>query len=101
MSVWLTLTWRYWWIPGAVFWKGGWTTRAEDVAGGLQAALVGDDMAGGLQVLWSSASGLWLGLARSNFWRMLLGVSADIFSGWYLLAFGLMTLCIPGMGLPF
>jgi hypothetical protein len=73
VSVWLILTWRYWWIPGAVFWKSGWTTRAEAAAGGLQAALVGDDMAGGLQVLWSSASGLWLGLARSNFLANALG----------------------------
>ena len=53
---------------------------------------MGDDMAGGLQVLWSSASGLWLDLARSNFWRMLLEVSAAIFSEWYLAASGRMTL---------
>jgi hypothetical protein len=99
--VWFTLTWRYWWIPGAVFWKSGWTTRAEVVAGGLQTALVGGDIAGGLQMSWSSASGLWLGLARSNFWRMLLEVSVAIFSGWYIAAFGRMTPRIPGMSLLF
>ncbi|GAB7336923.1 hypothetical protein MBLNU13_g01490t1 [Cladosporium sp. NU13] len=53
-----TLTWRYWWIPGAVFWTSGWTTRAKAAAGGLQVASVGDDVAGGLQTLCSSASGL-------------------------------------------
>lgn len=40
----LLLTWRYWWTPDVVFWDIGWTTRAEVVAGGLQAALVGDDI---------------------------------------------------------
>lgn len=34
----------------------------ELFAGGLQAALVGGDIAGGLQVSWPGASGLWLGL---------------------------------------
>lgn len=76
-------------------------TRAEDVAGGLQTALAGDGIAGGLQVLWSSASGLWLGLVCLNFWWMLSEVSADDYSGWYLAAFGLAAFRIPGMSLPF
>ena len=52
-------------------------------------------------MLWSSASGLWLGLVDLLFWLMLLEVSAEIFPGWYSVAFGLGTLRIPGMGLPF
>jgi hypothetical protein len=61
---------------------------------------MGDDIAGGLQMLWPSASGLWLGLACLNSQWMLPEVSAAIFSRWYLVASGLMTLRIPGMGLP-
>lgn len=42
-------------------------THAEAVAGGLQTALVGGNIAGGLQVLWSSAGGLWPSIAYSFF----------------------------------
>jgi len=81
-------SWRCWWIPDVVSQEIGWKTYIEAAAGGLQAALVGDSIAGGLKVLCPGASGLWLGLADPLFWWVLLEVSAEIFLGRYPVAFG-------------
>jgi hypothetical protein len=43
-------------------------------------------------MLWSSASGLWLGLVDPLFWLMLVEVSAETFPGWYSVAFGFQPL---------
>jgi hypothetical protein len=68
---------------------------------GLWTALAGDNIASGLQMLWSSASRLWLGLVDLLWWLMPLEGSAETFPGWYSVAFGLKILRIPGMGLLF
>ena len=81
-------SWRCWWIPDVVAQESGWKTYIEAAAGGLQAAPVGDSIAGGLKVLCLGASGLWLGLADPLFWWVLLEVSAEIFLGRYPVAFG-------------
>lgn len=45
---------------------------------------MGDDTAGGLQVLWVGASGLWPASCFDLFLqRVLLEVSVEIFLGWY------------------
>ena len=60
-----------------------------------------DDIAGGLQMLWSSASGLWLGLRRSSLLVDALGSERGDLLGVVLRSVWLPALRIPGIGLPF